>query len=261
MRRCLTFLVLAAFALMCAACSSSDDTAARSTQPVAATTTTRPALAVEGWTRVSRPPNGGTADVQWLQGPNGQLAAVALPAADTEPFPVIVYFHGGSGLFDVQVDYIPKLAAAGYGVVAGCWNAGLPDGVQCPNVADPGVAVQALTALTANLPGADPQRLAAMGVSSGVGPAVAPDDRVHAIVADSGRTALALELGAPILVLSGKNDQINAAVEQWAADLQAAGNDVDNSFHPNGGHVVTLDPATSAAATKAVIAFLDDKLR
>jgi hypothetical protein len=183
------------FALALSACGGDDDDATTAatvaTVPKTTTTTVRAtqAVSVDGWTSVTRRANGSDADVQWFQGPNDQLVAVALPVAKP-PFPVVVFYHGGSGLFPQSVTWTTKLADAGFAVVTGCWSPGASDTVQCPKVTNPEAGVGGIFDFATKLPGGDPKRFAVVGISSCAAPAALTTDvRVHALVTDSGHVA------------------------------------------------------------------------
>jgi acetyl esterase/lipase len=247
-----------------AACSSSG-TKSGSDQPagtVATTTTTTatPEIRVAGWSATDPPTNNGKADVQWFRGAHGQIIAVALPTRP-QPYPVVVYYHGSSGLFPKEVEWTKRLSDAGHAVVTGCWTPGAPDTVQCPALNNPGTSIGAIFDFATKMPAIDPNRIAVMGVSSGAAPAaLTPDSRVKALVADSGLTAQPPNLVAPILVLSGARDPRSASVQAWAKQLRDAGETVEAKEYPNGEHVVTIGPDTTNEATATVIDFLNRKL-
>jgi dienelactone hydrolase len=264
----IAFLTVSMLALGEASCTTSTHNAVTSAEgskssASASTTKTeppRPPLEVAGWTPVGAPPNGGSAAVKWFQSTNGQLIAVAVPAG-SQPFPVLVYYHGASGLFSVSMDWSQRLADAGYAVVLGCWNPGSPDTVQCPNVTDEAAATKAIFDFATNLPGSDPNRLAVMGVSSGAGAALnISDPRIDALVIDCGRTRDAIDVVAPILVLTSTLDPNSPSHQAWAHDLQAAGEDVTLKTLTTGGHAVTAQPDSVDEATADVIAFLNDQV-
>jgi dienelactone hydrolase len=249
-----------ALVIVVAGCSSSENRS----QPPAPTSTTaapkQPALHVAGWSPVARPTNGSDAEVRWFQGANGQLVSVALPDRQ-QPFPVVVYYHGSSGLFPSEVAWTTQLAKAGYAVVAGCWAPGASDTVQCPNITNPGAGVGGIYDFATKMPGVDTNRIAVMGVSSGAAPAaLSPDTRVKAIVADSGLTPQPPNLVAPILVMSGARDPRSAGVQAWAKQLHDAGETVESKLYDDGDHVVTIDSNTTRVATGDVIDFLNRTL-
>jgi dienelactone hydrolase len=252
---------LIGLALLAGAGCGDDDT--RSANAAIANTTTapqKPAAQIAGWSPVDRPTNGSNAAVQWYRAANGQLASVALPARP-QPFPVVVYYHGSSGLFPSEVAWTAELAKAGFAVVAGCWSPGASDTVQCPNITNPGAAVGGIYDFATKLPGVDTDRIAVMGVSSGAAPAaLSSDTRVKAIVADSGLTPQPPNLVAPILVMSGAHDPRSTGVQAWAKQLHDAGETVESKLYPNGDHVVTTDPHTTRAATADVVEFLNRRL-
>jgi acetyl esterase/lipase len=256
--------LLAAIVCLIAGCSDSSSEPT-SEAPIAtnATTTTMPPppeIRVAGWTAVDPPKNAGKANVHWFRGANGQYVAVATPAK-SPPWPMVIYYHGGSGLFPIETNWLPQLARAGYAVVTGCWNAGSTDGVSCPGVTNPGEGVVGINQFAKKLPGADLERVAVMGVSSGGAPAaLTPDKNVKALIADSGFAPGLRDVVAPILVLTGGKDPGNAAEQAWARQLRDAGETVETKHYENGEHVVTLAPDTTKDATAVVIDFLNRRL-
>jgi len=151
-------------------------------------------------TRTTTAPTGfDVPGAQWIaiNRPDGrtQLAAMFVPDGPG-PFPTVVYLHGVSGLGLTQLQWLPRLADAGYLVLAGCYlNAARPGFMPCdglpPN--DPSDATnivngyEALVRTAHTLGSARQGQIGLVGVSFGAGVALGADDpSVAAIVADSG---------------------------------------------------------------------------
>jgi dienelactone hydrolase len=234
------------------------------------TTTTPAGFDVAGarWIEINRP-DGRT-----------QLAAVFVPDG-TGPFPTVVFLHGSSGLGLVQLQWAPRLAAAGYLVLAGCYLAAnaaraavdptafVPCAGLTPNDLSDGTAIangyRALVSTARALGAARPGPIGIVGVSFGAGVALnAEDPAVTAIVADSGHgTGPVSAVDAPVLILGGTADAMvpHADVVAYEQALRAAGKTVESHYYDGAGHVVTLINATTDDATRRVVTFLDRHLK
>jgi dienelactone hydrolase len=216
---------------------------------------------------------------QWIEvhRPDGhvQLAAVYVPTGPG-PFPTIVYLHGASGLANVQVRWARQLADAGYLVVVGCYlhgkdgdpNAFLPcDGMPPRNIYDTkevGTAFNALVDTAKALGPADTSHMGLVGVSFGAETSL--DSQVPgvlAIVGDAGYGDPAKAGNAPILLLGGTADPEvdHANLVTYENAMRAAGKDIESHYYDGAGHVVTLQPQSSADATQRIITFLDQHLK
>ena len=161
---------------------------------------------------------------QWirLDRPDGhsQVAAIFLPSG-TGPFPAVVYLHGASGLAGAQLQWAPRLAGAGYLVLAGCYLAAsaavgptlfVPCGGLPPNDLSDTVAVttayRALVSTAHALGAVRPGPVGVVGVSAGAGVALDINDpSVAAIVADSGYgIGPPSAVTAPVLFLGNTTD-------------------------------------------------------
>ena len=216
-----------------------------------------------------------------MERPDGrtQLAAIFVPDG-TGPFPTVVYLHGVSGLGLLQLQWAPRLAAAGYLVLAGCYLAadaarasanptafvpcaGLP-----PNDRSDGATIatgyRALVSTARVLGPAKQGSIGMVGVSFGAGVALnAADPSVAAIVADSGYgTGPASAVDAPVLFLGGTADPTvaHADVVAFEQALRAGGKQVESHYYDGAGHVVTLIDATTDDATRRAVTFLDQHL-
>ncbi len=223
-----------------------------------------------------RAPTGITApSARWIEitGPTGkpQLAAVYRPAR-TGTYPLVVVFHGSSGLPALELVWAARLATYGYIVVAGCYldraAGSAPDTfVACPGLRNDAQATAtnvkaALTTLidgATTLEGVESGAVGAVGVSFGAIALLSTKDaRVRAIVADSGYRQTAGTTSGPVLLLGFTTDP-NVAHDRLVAferAQQAAGNAVESHYYTGTGHVTVLSPATTDDATARVVAFL-----
>jgi dienelactone hydrolase len=221
---------------------------------------------------------------RWIEidDPDGrsQLAAVFAPDGPG-PFPLVVFLHGVSGLTRSQLQWAPRLAAAGYLVVAGCYLAAnvtsvVPDPstlVPCTGLGahDPSNARAVATAYTALVNGAKALTAAKQGTFGLVGVSFGAevaldvvDPSLAAVVADSGYGSGPTSAGdAPVLILGGAADPMVAHADLVAYEqaLRAAGKNVESHYYDGAGHIVTMFPTTSADATQRVITFLVEHLR
>ena len=222
------------------------------------------------------------AGARWIQidRPDGhtQLAAIFVPDGPG-PFPTVVFFHGVSGLSKLQLLWLPKLAAAGYLVLAGCYRAAsttsvnaalfLPCGGLPPNGKNDadsiGAGYRALLTTARALGAAAPGPIGAVGVSFGAGVALdAEDPNVAVIVADSGfGSDPPSGVSAPVLLLGGTADPMVAHADLVAYEraLRAAGKTVESHYYDGAGHAVTQIGATSDDAIRRTISFLDRYLK
>ena len=221
---------------------------------------------------------------QWIEihRPDGrsQTAAFFVPAGHG-PFPLVVYLHGVSGLMQRQLQWAPRLAAAGYLVFAGCYLAADTTSVMPPvstllpctglGPHDPSDKQAVATAYTTlvdaakALPAAKPGPFGLVGVSNGAEVALdVVDQSLAAIVADSGfGSGPSFTGSSPILLLGGTADPEVAHTDLVAYEqaLRAAGKNVVSHYYDGAGHVVTLFPTTTDDATQRAITFLDEHLR
>jgi acetyl esterase/lipase len=271
-RRLVGVLTMCAVLVVAAACGGETTPTATTGAPPVATAApvsmaaaTQRRLAAAGWSPTAPPANAGSRAASWYRSapPDGtsQLVAVDIPPGPG-PFPVVVYFHGSSGLFPNSIDWTAALVDAGYAVVIGCWAPGEDDSVQCPEVPDPGTAASNLAAVGDLVVGSSGSGVAFFGLSSGVTPTVlGHSTNLRALVADSGCPQQVMDLTAPVLVLSSRKDPIFSCIEGWADGLQRAGLTVETKYYDDGGHVVHLNPDTTAASTAAIVDYLDRRLR
>lgn len=222
----------------------------------------------------SAPAQLGAPKAQWLRitradGKN-QLIAVYRPSG-TGAHPLVVIFHGSSGLTTLHLSWAEKLAQQGYVVVAGCYldSADLPRNVvlPCPGLPDytnataantrPGY-VAILDAAT-GLDGVEPGAVGVVGTSLGPDVVLGGDDpRVKAIVADSGYREEPGTTKQPVLLLGFLNDPNvpHAKLVAFAHAQQAAGRPVEVQYFAGSSHVALLAGDTTAAATARAVAFL-----
>jgi dienelactone hydrolase len=202
-----------------------------------------------------------------------QLASVFRPPTGSGPFPVAVFLHGSSGLPRPALDWAPRLAAAGFVVVAGCYLGadprvasqvflpcpGVPDDLHAsPDASTAGVST--LVDAAGALPGVRPGPRAEVAISLGANLALSTDDpRVGAIAADSGHRTVPGTTAAPVLLLGMTTDPnvphpLVVAFEQAQA---AAGRPVDAHYFRGTGHVTIFGPpAVADDATRRIVAFL-----
>jgi dienelactone hydrolase len=215
---------------------------------------------------------------QWLRinradGPT-LLVAVYRPSG-TGPHPVVVFFHGSSGLATVQLAWASLLARRGYIVVAGCYldaGAGSPPGVflPCPGLPDGAHTTIAserpsyttLIDVAAGLKGVEPGAIAVVGISLGAILVLSGDDsRVKAIVADSGYRQTPGTTKGPVLLLGFTNDPRVAHSNLLAFEhAQQATNPITSHYYTGASHVTLLTPSTTADATARTVAFLRQHL-
>ena len=209
-----------------------------------------------------------------------QLAAVFVPDGHG-PFPLVVFLHGSSGLTRAQLLWAPRLALAGYVVVAGCYLAAdltsvVPDPstlVPCTGLGahDPTNTRAVSAAYTSLVNGAKALTVVKqgtfglVGVSFGAGVALdAVDPSLAAVVADSGLGSGPKFTGdAPVLLLGGTADPEvpHTALVAFEQMLRAAGKNVESHYYDGAGHIVTEFPTTTADATQRAIDFLDAHLK
>lgn len=224
------------------------------------------------------------AGAQWIEldRPDGhsQLAAIFTPTG-TGPFPTVVYLHGAGGLGITQLQWVARLTAAGYLVVAGCYLAanadlaaanpnffvpcaGLPPNDQSDTAAIT-TAYRALLSTAHALGAAKHGSIGVVGVSSGAEVALDVNDpSVAAIVADSGYGAGPPQtVTAPVLFLGHTTDPNvpHTDVVAYEQTLRAAGNDVESHYYDGTGHVATLTAPNVDDATQRTVTFLDQHLK
>jgi dienelactone hydrolase len=224
------------------------------------------------------PPGFDVPGAQWISidRPDGhtQLAAIFVPAGPG-PFPTVVYLHGVSGLGRTQLQWLPRLADAGYLVLAGCYldaadpTAYLPcDGLP-PNdpldVTNTLNGYDALVRTAHGLGAARPGPVGIVGVSFGAEVALGvADESVGAIVADSGYGPGPSAVGdAPVLLLGLTDDPRvpHDEVVAYEAAMVAAGKPIESHYYAGTGHVATIVPTTADEAIGRTIAFLGQHLK
>jgi dienelactone hydrolase len=244
-------------------------------------------------TTTSSPPNGlriaaaaapdgySTPTGSWLSitRPDGatQLAAVFRPSTGSRPLPVVVFLHGSSGLPKPELTLAPRLADAGFIVVAGCYLDADP-GVSkqifmpCPGVPDDQRAspsattnsVRALLDMASTLPGAEPGVIGELGISLGANVALSADDpRIRAIAADSGHRTVPGAANPPVLLLGMTTDpNVNHGLVLATERAQrAAGRTIDAHYYPGTGHVTIFGaPAIANDAFERIVAFFRTSL-
>jgi dienelactone hydrolase len=190
---------------------------------------------------------------------------------------VVVFLHGSSGLPKPALDWAPRLAAAGFVVLAGCYLTADPRVstqvfLPCPGVPDDlhssastsAAAISTLVDAAGSLPHVRPGPEAEVAISLGANLALSTDDpRVSAIVADSGHRTVAGTTSAPVLLLGMTTDPNvpHDLVVAFEEAQRAAGRPVDAHYYPGTGHVTILGPpAVSDDATSRTIAFLRAQL-
>ncbi len=224
-------------------------------------------------------------DATWLTitGRDGQtqLAAEFRPRGSSARHPVVVLLHGSSGLARPQLDWAPRLAAAGFVVVVGCYlDAFAPATwaspnlfLACPSLQDfqhapPETVRKAYWRLldaAARRPGVNRGVIGVLGVSWGANVALSNDDaRVRAIVADSGYRTTPGTTTAPVLVLGMMVDPNvdHELLVRFEQAQQAAGRPVEPHYYPGTGHVVIFGRVPAADdATSRITTFLHRYLR
>jgi dienelactone hydrolase len=206
--------------------------------------------------------------------PDGETQVAAVfRQAGRGPAPVVVFLHGSSGLPKPALGWAPRLAAAGFVVLVGCYLTADPRVstqvfMPCPGVPDDlhssdstsAAAVSTLVDAAGVLPGVRPGPVAEVGISLGANLALSVDDpRVSAIVADSGHRTVAGTTSAPVLLLGMSTDPNvpHDLVVAFEHAQQAAGKPVDAHYYPGTGHVTIFGPpAVSDDATSRIITFL-----
>jgi len=209
-----------------------------------------------------------------------QLAAVFRPDG-AGPFPTVVFLHGSSGLGRAQLQWAPRLAAAGYLVLAGCYLAADPGRaaadptafVPCDGLPknDPYDSVAITTAYRAlldtahTIDGAQPGPLGVLGVSLGAGVALdVGDPSVAAIVADSGHGfGPPSATGGRVLFLGNTTDPNvpHEDVVAYERALRDTGRTVEDHYYDGTGHVAILTPADVDDAAARVTSFFDEHLK
>jgi dienelactone hydrolase len=215
---------------------------------------------------------------RWIEidRPDGhsQIAAIFLPMG-SGPFPTVVFLHGSSGLSAAQLQWAPRLAAAGYMVVAGCYLDADTSGafMPCPGLPpnDPSdttvtsVGYKALLSTAQALGAAKPGALGVDGVSLGATVALdSPNRAVTAIVADSGFGAAPVSgVIASVLLLGNTTDPkvSHTDLVAYEQQLRGAGKPVESHYYDNSGHVTITTPPNIDDATQRIVAFFDQHLR
>jgi dienelactone hydrolase len=235
---------------------------------------TQPATVAPKWHTVSAPKELTAPGAQWIKvearDGHRMLAAVFRPQG-AGPFPVVVVFHGLSGLQPAQLRLGEELASAGFVAVAGCWQLISSPPAREPNPVCSEAPPQAawekdparnsgkeLIAAARSLPGVRPDRVGLYGLSRGGNPALwagSTGAPVQAIVADapahvatrinppppSTQTVLS-GLSAPTLILHGTEDRAVPAEQsrQYEQAARAMGKPVTALYFEGMGHQVTL---------------------
>lgn len=286
-------LLIASFLVAVGACgggSTSGQASPTTTSPVPATTMTTapliPPMTADniGLAPTTAPAGYDVTGAQWIEisRPDGhsQLAAMFLPAGPG-PSPTVVFLHGASGLALGQLQWAPRLAAAGYLVLAACYLAANADiaaaapgaFVPCPglppdDLSDTASVTTAYRAVlsTAHALGATrPGPIGVVGVSYGAGVALdVTDPSVAAIVADSGYgTGPPTAVSASVLFLGNTTDPnvAHGALIAYEQALRTAGKTVDSHYYDGTGHVAILTTSNIDDATQRIISFLDQHLK
>lgn len=199
-----------------------------------------------------------------------QLIAVYRPSGPGA-HPLVVIFHGSTGLSTLHLSWAEKLAQQGYVVVAGCYldSADSPRNVvlPCPGLPDYTNATAANTRpgyvaildAANGLDGVEPGAVAVVGTSLGADVVLGGDDpRVNAIVADSGYREVPGTTKPPVLLLGFLSDPNvpHAKLVAFARAQQTAGRPVEVGYFAGSSHVALLAGGTSADATARAVAFL-----
>jgi dienelactone hydrolase len=233
------------------------------------------APAASGWTPIDPPAGIEAPGADWIlvDAPDGgKLVAAVYRPTGPGPFPIVVVYHGGSGLagFPPIADFF---ARAGFLSVAGCWQysatvAGLDGGANVCSRAPPlGVVLadrelktpRALIAAARALPDARGDRVGAFGTSMGGYPALAAAafaGEVQAVVVDSGvyrppppapdAVDLAKDIRVPVLILHGTADAPAPVADARAYERLARGlgNPIASHYYEGVGHAVGFRPET-----------------
>ena len=286
-RRSALVAVAGLVAVSIVACSSASPTASPRAAPTAAptaspgptTTALVPTSAANGigLRTIAAPEGFDVAGAQWIaiDRPDGhtQTAAIFVPDGPG-PFPVVIYLHGSSGLGAAQLQWLPRLASAGYLVLAGCYlGSANPiafmscDGLPPSDPKDVTAIATGYDALVRTAAALGPAREGSIGlvsISFGAGVALdATDPSVAAIVADSGYGSGPSYAGnAPVLFLGLTDDpQVShAGLVAYEQATSAAGKPTESHYYDGRGHAATLQPATADDAIQRTIAFLDEHL-
>jgi dienelactone hydrolase len=226
----------------------------------------------------SAPEGFDVAGAHWIaiDRPDGhtQTAAIFVPDGPG-PFPTVVYLHGSSGLGTAQLQWLPRLASAGYLVLAGCYLgsanpvAFMPcDGLPPSDPKDGPAIAAAYDALVRTADALGPARkgpIGLMGVSFGAGVALdVADTSAAAIVADSGYGSGFSYAGtAPVLFLGLTDDPkvSHAELVAYEQATGAAGKLTESHYYEGTGHATTITPETADDAIERTIAFLDQHLK
>ncbi len=242
-------------------------------------TTTTPKTAIR-WSQTAAPEGVDVPGAEWLKivgaggdSANVQVAAVVRPQGPG-PFPLVVWLHGGEGFHVGDVTIAAQLSAAGFMVLAGCWQntpAGttLYEGVSYQNIpclqlgAATSDAVSALITVGEQLPGARKGAIGVFGISRGGTEAISVMQEridVSVVVVDSPAcpcTSKPLTHTIHILFLGGTADE--SVPVQWQQDaeqaLRAEGYSVDDHYYPGSGHGVTYFESVHEDAMRRTIDF------
>ena len=281
-RRSALVAIAGLVAVSIVACSSASPAASPTASSSGPTTTTAlvPTSAANGigLRTIAAPEGFDVAGAQWIaiDRPDGhtQTAAIFVPDG-AGPFSVVIYLHGSSGLGTAQLQWLPRLASAGYLVVAGCYlGSANPiafmscDGLPPSDPKDVTAIATGYDALVRTAAALGPARGGSIGlvsISFGAGVALdATDPSVAAIVADSGYGSGPSYAGnAPVLFLGLTDDPrvSHAGLVAYEQATSAAGKPTESHYYDGSGHTATLQPATADDAIQRTIAFLDEHLK
>jgi dienelactone hydrolase len=284
-RRWLGLLVLIAVATAgCGGSGSHAESASTTRASTTSTSTTTTTVAPPNGLRIApafAPAGYATPTGTWLNitRPNGatQLVAVFHPSTGAGPFPVVVFLHGSSGLPKPELALAPRLADAGFVVVAGCYLDADPSVskqifMPCPGVPNDqrsspsatSASVRTLVDASTTLPGIEPGAIGELGISLGANNALSADDpRIHAVAADSGHRTVPGVTSAPVLLLGMTTDpNVNHGLVVATEQAQrAAGRSVDAHYYPGTGHVTIFGPPPIATdAFNRIVAFFHANL-
>ena len=236
------------------------------------------------WTPAEAPVELSAPEAQWIKVDTASghriLAAVFRPQGNG-PFPVVVVYHGASGLRALDLSLAKELAREGFVAVAGCWQAinssvarrpGLPARapnpvcVEAPPQAlwqeDPAKhSAKELIAAARALPDVRPDRVGLYGISRGghaVLWAASTGADVQAIVLDAAShhptwlqpapasTLSVIDgLAAPTLLLQGTEDRISPVEQarEYERAGHARGKPLTAVYFEGMGHLVTVIPS------------------